>query len=73
MSSAKKTEDSNKPTGNDELTAVVEELLESLSTKFDGVSSVIFAKMDEMSRRLDNLEAALRTSDENGTDATPKP
>ncbi|KAI4865053.1 heat shock factor binding protein 1-domain-containing protein [Hypoxylon rubiginosum] len=75
MSSAKKAEDSNKATanGSDELTTVVEELLESLSTKFDGVSSVIFAKMDEMSRRLDTLEAALRTGNENGTETTPKP
>ncbi|KAI1767433.1 heat shock factor binding protein 1-domain-containing protein [Hypoxylon sp. FL1150] len=72
MSSSKKTEGS-KTTGNDELTTVVEELLESLSTKFDGVSSEIFAKMDEMSRRLDSLEAALRNGDDNGTDTTPKP
>ncbi|KAI1824692.1 heat shock factor binding protein 1-domain-containing protein [Xylaria intraflava] len=48
----------------DELTAVVEELLNSLSTKFATVSSEIFAKMDEMSRRLDNLEAALRANEE---------
>ncbi|KIN05004.1 hypothetical protein OIDMADRAFT_17807, partial [Oidiodendron maius Zn] len=35
-----------------ELSAVVDELLNSLSNKFAGVSSEIFAKMDEMSRRL---------------------
>ncbi|KAK5658525.1 hypothetical protein OQA88_1917 [Cercophora sp. LCS_1] len=39
-----------------ELTAQVEDLLNTLSNKFAGVSSEIFAKMDEMSRRLDNLE-----------------
>jgi len=42
-----------------ELTAQLEELLNALSNKFAGVSSEIFAKMDEMSRRLDNLEAQL--------------
>ncbi|KAG7288853.1 hypothetical protein NEMBOFW57_005212 [Staphylotrichum longicolle] len=43
-----------------ELTAQVEDLLNTLSNKFAGVSSEIFAKMDEMSRRLDNLEAQLK-------------
>ncbi|KAK3359988.1 hypothetical protein B0T25DRAFT_564945 [Lasiosphaeria hispida] len=49
-------------TGDDahaELTAQLEELLNTLSNKFAGVSSEIFAKMDEMSRRLDNLESQL--------------
>ncbi|KAI9149195.1 hypothetical protein HJFPF1_11244 [Paramyrothecium foliicola] len=45
-----------------DVTAAVEELLNSLSNKFAGVSSEIFAKMDEMSRRLDSLEAALLES-----------
>ncbi|KAM5342571.1 hypothetical protein ACJ41O_013537 [Fusarium nematophilum] len=45
-----------------DVTAAVEELLNTLSNKFAGVSSEIFAKMDEMSRRLDNLEAALQES-----------
>ncbi|ELQ44295.1 hypothetical protein OOU_Y34scaffold00094g86 [Pyricularia oryzae Y34] len=44
-----------------ELTAQLEELLNTLSNKFAGVSSEIFAKMDEMSRRLDNIEAQLST------------
>ncbi|KAL2127878.1 hypothetical protein VTI74DRAFT_10023 [Chaetomium olivicolor] len=42
-----------------ELNAQLEDLLNTLSNKFAGVSSEIFAKMDEMSRRLDNLEAQL--------------
>ncbi|KAK4657322.1 hypothetical protein QC762_211980 [Podospora pseudocomata] len=42
-----------------ELTVQLEDLLNTLSNKFAGVSSEIFAKMDEMSRRLDNLEAQL--------------
>ncbi|KAK4038787.1 hypothetical protein C8A01DRAFT_37275 [Parachaetomium inaequale] len=45
-----------------ELTAQVEDLLNTLSNKFAGVSSEIFAKMDEMSRRLDNLETQLTAS-----------
>ncbi|KAJ8132831.1 hypothetical protein O1611_g796 [Lasiodiplodia mahajangana] len=66
MSSAKKEEDAKTDAGNssDELTVVVEELLNSLSNKFTTVSGEIFAKMDEMSRRLDNLEAALRANEE---------
>ncbi|KAK0392356.1 hypothetical protein NLU13_1851 [Sarocladium strictum] len=47
---------------NADVTAAVEELLNSLSSKFAGVSSEIFAKMDEMSRRIDTLEAALQES-----------
>ncbi|KAI0015372.1 heat shock factor-binding protein [Xylariomycetidae sp. FL0641] len=67
--SSKKPEDVKQEEGNgtssDELTVVVEELLNSLSNKFAGVSSEIFAKMDEMSRRLDNLESALKANKEN--------
>ncbi|KAM0290321.1 hypothetical protein ACHAO9_005098 [Fusarium lateritium] len=54
-----------------DVTAAVEELLNSLSNKFAGVSSEIFAKMDEMSRRLDNLEAALQ--DNKSKDGAAKP
>ncbi|KAI0872752.1 heat shock factor binding protein 1-domain-containing protein [Hypoxylon argillaceum] len=66
MSSVKKDESTKKEGGNssDELTTVVEELLNSLSNKFTTVSGEIFAKMDEMSRRLDSLEAALRANEE---------
>ncbi|KAI8958911.1 heat shock factor binding protein 1-domain-containing protein [Daldinia sp. FL1419] len=72
--SSKKTEDTKKQAGNssDELTTVVEELLNSLSSKFDGVSSEIFAKMDDMSRRLDNLEASLQANEENGANSSPR-
>lgn len=55
-----------------ELSAVVDELLNSLSNKFAGVSSEIFAKMDEMSRRLDNLEATLQANAE-GKDGRGSP
>ncbi|KAJ0308322.1 uncharacterized protein N0V96_003753 [Colletotrichum fioriniae] len=47
-----------------DVNAAVEELLNTISNKFAGVSSEIFAKMDEMSRRLDNLEAALLANKE---------
>ncbi|KAL1839199.1 hypothetical protein VTJ49DRAFT_1788 [Mycothermus thermophilus] len=47
-----------------ELAAQLDDLLNTLSNKFAGVSSEIFAKMDEMSRRLDNLEAQLKANAE---------
>ncbi|GJC82120.1 heat shock factor binding protein 1 [Colletotrichum tofieldiae] len=63
-----------------DVNAAVEELLNTISNKFAGVSSEIFAKrtykcdfreanltaitVDEMSRRLDNLEAALLANKE---------
>jgi heat shock factor-binding protein 1 len=72
-----------------ELSVVVDELLNSLSNKFAGVSSEIFAKsrftpsharavtvdkfrVDEMSRRLDNLEATLQANAE-GKDGRGSP
>ncbi|CAN9277576.1 hypothetical protein GT037_010947 [Alternaria burnsii] len=48
-----------------ELTAVVDELLNQLNTKFTAVSSELLAKMDDMSRRLDNLEATIQAGDGN--------
>ncbi|KAL1891376.1 hypothetical protein Cpir12675_004990 [Ceratocystis pirilliformis] len=51
-----------------DLNAAVEELLNSLSNKFAGVSSEIFAKMDEMSRRLDSLETALAAKEKTGNE-----
>lgn len=45
-----------------ELTAVVDELLDSLSTKFASVSSEIFEKIEAMSKRLDAMEASLQQS-----------
>jgi len=54
-----------------ELSAVVDELLNTLSNKFAGVSSEIFAKMDEMSRRLDNLETQLQSGAANDGKSSP--
>ncbi|KAF2196256.1 hypothetical protein GQ43DRAFT_476490 [Delitschia confertaspora ATCC 74209] len=50
-------------TSTSELTAVVEELLGQLSTKFSSVSSELLSKMDDMSRRLDNLEATIQANE----------
>ncbi|CAG8973448.1 hypothetical protein HYALB_00006474 [Hymenoscyphus albidus] len=47
-----------------ELSVKIDDLLNQLSNKFAGVSSEIFAKMDEMSRRLDNLEQNLQASND---------
>ncbi|KAI9798259.1 MAG: hypothetical protein M1825_005392 [Sarcosagium campestre] len=46
----------------EELTAVVDDLLNSLTTQFSNVSSDIFDKMDDMSRRLDALEDYLEAT-----------
>ncbi|KAI1195154.1 heat shock factor binding protein 1-domain-containing protein [Nemania serpens] len=85
MSSKKQEDNTTSESGksSDELTAVVEELLNSLSNKFTTVSGEIFSKnpnppwmmkqygtntqpptVDEMARRLDSLEAALRANEE---------
>ncbi|KAK7954963.1 hypothetical protein PG996_015770 [Apiospora saccharicola] len=77
--SSKKPEPNNTANNNkegtpsDELTVVVEELLNSLSNKFAGVSSEIFAKMDEMSRRLDSLESALKANQASDSASSSKP
>lgn len=43
-----------------ELTAVVDDLLESLSTKFASVSTEVYGKIEAMSKRLDAMEASLQ-------------
>ncbi|KAF2190285.1 hypothetical protein K469DRAFT_27115 [Zopfia rhizophila CBS 207.26] len=50
-------------TSTAELTAVVDELLGQLSQKFSTVSSELLAKMDDMSRRLDNLETTIQAGE----------
>ncbi|KAL1869710.1 hypothetical protein VTK73DRAFT_3014 [Phialemonium thermophilum] len=62
--SSKNEADTTSSDAHAELTAHIEDLLNTLSNKFSGVSSEIFAKMDEMSRRLDNLEAQLKATNE---------
>ncbi|KAI2608692.1 heat shock factor binding protein 1-domain-containing protein [Hypoxylon fragiforme] len=64
--SSKKADEKKEPGNNgaDELSNLIEDLLNTLSTKFDGVSNEIFSKMDEMAKRIDNLESSLRAGDD---------
>ncbi|KAL8675014.1 MAG: hypothetical protein Q9168_000609 [Polycauliona sp. 1 TL-2023] len=48
-----------------ELIKAVDELLDNLSSKFSKVSTEVFAKMDEMAQRLDELEASIKASADN--------
>ncbi|KAK4503163.1 hypothetical protein PRZ48_006591 [Zasmidium cellare] len=43
-----------------ELVAVVDDLLNQLSSKFNNVSAEILTKMDDMSKRLDALETQIQ-------------
>ncbi|KZF26580.1 hypothetical protein L228DRAFT_264959 [Xylona heveae TC161] len=49
--------------GPAELAASVDELLNGLEKKFTSVSTEILAKIDEMSKRLDTIEATLQSGD----------
>ncbi|KAH9877784.1 hypothetical protein J1614_003001 [Plenodomus biglobosus] len=49
--------------GSGQLTAVVDDLLNQLNSKFTTISSELLSKMDDMSRRLDNLEATIQAGD----------
>ncbi|KAJ4405728.1 hypothetical protein N0V91_005035 [Didymella pomorum] len=53
-----------------ELAAVVDDLLNQLNTKFTTISSDLLSKMDDMSRRLDNLEAQIQAGDGKGSNAS---
>ncbi|KAF9980401.1 hypothetical protein BGZ75_008488 [Mortierella antarctica] len=50
---------SDKNVSPQELTLYVEKLLEQINAKFDGVSTQIFSKMDEMSSRIEDLEKSI--------------
>ncbi|KAJ5558557.1 hypothetical protein N7535_008772 [Penicillium sp. DV-2018c] len=50
-----------------QLAAAVDDLLNELQSKFDSVSTEIFGKLDEMTKRLDELEASLATSSGSAT------
>ncbi|KAI1406014.1 heat shock factor-binding protein [Hypoxylon fuscum] len=47
------------------------EAIDSISTQFANMSNEMFTKLDEMQKRLDSLERALRANGENGTEPTP--
>ncbi|PLB38126.1 heat shock factor-binding 1 family protein [Aspergillus candidus] len=54
------TSPSSQPTdAQGQLTAAVDDLLDQLQHKFDNVSRDMFGKLDDMARRLDELEASL--------------
>ncbi|KAJ9301520.1 hypothetical protein DTO271G3_1655 [Paecilomyces variotii] len=53
--------------GSQELAAAVDDLLDQLQHKFDNVSSEIFGKLDDMARRLDELEASLTVASDTTT------
>ncbi|OAX79824.1 hypothetical protein ACJ72_05856 [Emergomyces africanus] len=47
-----------------QLAQAVDELLDQLQNKFDKVSTEVIGKLDDMARRLDQLEASLASSPE---------
>lgn len=51
-----------------ELVKAVDNLINNLGPRFSKVSAELFTKMDEMSRRLDDMEAAIKagSNPENG-------
>ncbi|KAJ5783037.1 hypothetical protein N7457_004811 [Penicillium paradoxum] len=53
-----------------QLTAAVDDLLNELQSKFENVSTEMFGKLDEMTKRLDELEASLSASG-SATASTP--
>ncbi|EAU85255.1 hypothetical protein CC1G_10041 [Coprinopsis cinerea okayama7 len=56
-----------------ELTAFVENLLEQLDTKFDEMSNQILDRMNQMSSRVDALEASIQDIINGDIPASPSP
>ncbi|KAH8425309.1 heat shock factor-binding 1 family protein [Aspergillus melleus] len=55
-----------------QLTAAVDDLLDQLQHKFDNVSQEMFGKLDEMVRRLDELEASMHSASDAGPTSPAK-
>ncbi|KAJ5529017.1 hypothetical protein N7527_002410 [Penicillium freii] len=55
-----------------QLTAAVDDLLNELQSKFDNVSTEMFGKLDDMTKRLDELEASLAASSSAGAPSQAK-
>ncbi|CAI7582504.1 unnamed protein product [Penicillium bialowiezense] len=53
-----------------QLNAAVDDLLNELQSKFENVSTELFGKLDDMTKRLDDLEASLAASN---SATTPSP
>lgn len=49
----------NKGTPSEELSVMIDDMLADLTGRFHAVTSEIMAKMDDMGRRIDNLESSL--------------
>ncbi|KAF9884594.1 hypothetical protein FE257_001416 [Aspergillus nanangensis] len=54
----------------EQFTAAVDELLDQLQHKFETVSREMFGKLDDMTRRLDELEASLTVTADTATTAS---
>ncbi|KAJ5817679.1 Heat shock factor binding 1 [Penicillium robsamsonii] len=55
-----------------QLAAAVDDLLNELQSKFDAVSTEMFGKLDDMTKRLDELEASLTAAAEAGATSPTK-
>ncbi|OJZ83739.1 hypothetical protein ASPFODRAFT_49174 [Aspergillus luchuensis CBS 106.47] len=62
------TASTQNPDAQGQFSAAVDDLLDQLQHKFDGVSREMFGKLDDMARRLDELEASFTVVD--GTTTT---
>ncbi|GLA80607.1 hypothetical protein AtubIFM56815_001432 [Aspergillus tubingensis] len=62
------TTSTQNPDAQGQFSAAVDDLLDQLQHKFDGVSREMFGKLDDMARRLDELEASFTVVD--GTTTT---
>ncbi|KAL2048104.1 hypothetical protein N7G274_000015 [Stereocaulon virgatum] len=54
--------------GANELVKAVDKLLNDLGPKFAKVSAELFAKMDDMAQRLDDMESAIKAGNESGSE-----
>ncbi|MCJ1453643.1 hypothetical protein MMC28_003990 [Mycoblastus sanguinarius] len=71
MSSAGDSPSVAEPTradGSNDLVKAVDQLLNNLGPKFSKISTELFAKMDEMAQRLDDMEAAIKAGNDTGTE-----
>ncbi|KAL2053042.1 hypothetical protein ABVK25_006679 [Lepraria finkii] len=54
--------------GANDLVKAVDKLLNDLGPKFSKVSAELFAKMDDMTQRLDDMELAIKAGNESGSE-----
>ncbi|KAK0507772.1 hypothetical protein JMJ35_009661 [Cladonia borealis] len=58
----------NSPAASNDLVKAVDKLLNEIGPKFTKVSAELFAKMDEMAQRLDDMEAAIKAGNDPATE-----